>query len=78
MVCLNKNITMDDLIKALTIFRKYMGGDHPYPTACEHDVLYVNCNPEKVSDEDKVTLEELGFFPDEELGDCFCSFKYGS
>lgn len=69
---------MDDLIKALTIFRKYMGGDHSYPTACEHDTLYVNCDPEKVSDEDKAILEGLGFFPDKDLEDCFCSFRYGS
>lgn len=69
---------MDDLIKAFTIFRKYMGGDHSYPTACEHDTLYVNCDPEKVSDEDKAILEELGFYPDQELEDCFCSFRFGS
>ncbi len=64
---------MDDLIKALQIFRKYT--DTKYPTHCEHDVLYIMCDPEKVSAKDKMTLDELGFFVSE---DTFQSFRYGS
>lgn len=65
---------MEDLIKALTIFLKY---DNPYaPTHCEHDELFVMIDPEKVSDEDRAELEELGFKPHE--NECFHSFRFGS
>lgn len=67
---------MEELIKALQIFLKY--GNPKYPTACEHDVLYVKIDPEIVSEEDKNLLNQLGFFPDEEVGECFASYKYGS
>jgi len=51
---------MDDLIKALQIFRKY--GNPEYPTHCEHDVLTIcGINPDDVSEEDKKDLEGLGF-----------------
>lgn len=50
---------MEDLIKALQIFLKYE--NKMYPTYCEHDVLYVDIDPSVVSDEDKKTLDELGF-----------------
>lgn len=66
---------MEDLIKALLIFLKY--GNKQYPTSCEHDILYVDIDPSVVSDEDKKTLDEFGFFVDDE-NDCFASFKYGS
>ena len=66
---------MEDLIKALLIFLKY--GNKKYPTSCEHDILYVDIDPSVVSYEDKKTLDELGFFVDDE-NDCFASFKYGS
>lgn len=66
---------MEDLIKALQIFLKY--GNPNYPTNCSHDELYVNIDPEKVSEEDLKTLDKLGFFPSEdEYG--FSSFKFGS
>lgn len=68
-------MSMEDLIKALQIFLKYC--NKKYPTSCEHDVLYVDIDPSVVSDEDKKTLDELGFFVDEG-NDCFASFKYGS
>ncbi len=75
---------MDDLIEALQIFRRY--GNPPYPTHCEHDVMYiVGIQPRDVSEDDQATLKELGFFvaglggidydPDEAL---FQSFKFGS
>jgi hypothetical protein len=65
---------MDDLIEGLTILRKY---DNPaYPTHCEHDVLLVCVDPEKVSDDDKARLDELGFIPGSD--ECFRSFRFGS
>jgi len=70
---------MKDLIKALQILAKYTDSD--YPTHCEHDILYVNVRPEKVSDEDKENLEKLGFIvgdPDGCGTQGFYSFKYGS
>ena len=64
---------MEDLIKALNIFLKY--GNSEYPTNCEHDILYVNIDPEIVAPEDILELARLGFFDNE---DGFMSFKYGS
>jgi len=62
---------MEDLIKALQIFLKY---GNPYdPTHCEHDTLWVNIEADKVSEEDKKLLNELGFFEDEEG---FASYRY--
>jgi len=70
-----KQIDIENLIKALQIFLKY---DNPsYPTACEHDILYVFVNPDKVSQEDKEELEKLGFIVDKDLEN-FHSYKYGS
>jgi hypothetical protein len=66
---------MKDLIEALTILMKY--GNPQYPTHCEHDELFVDIDPEKVSVEDKARLDELGFIPqDEPCG--FISFRFGS
>jgi hypothetical protein len=70
---------MDDLIKALTILRKY--GNPERPTHCEHDVLQIspNINPERVSNEDKAALDALGFIISSERGDeFFQSFRFGS
>lgn len=68
---------MDDLIEALTIFRKY--GNPEYPTHCEHDELTVCIDPDLVSDDDKKKLDELGFFVGSDgEDDYFKSFKFGS
>lgn len=65
---------MSKLIEALQIFLKY--GDPEHPTHCEHDALMIcGINPDDVSDEDKVKLEELGFFVSD---DAFLSYRYGS
>lgn len=64
---------MDDLIEALTIFRKY--GNLQHPTACEHDVLYVLVGREAQAE--AARLNELGFHWDESL-ECWASFRYGS
>lgn len=66
---------MENLIKAFQIFLKY--GNPEYPTHCEHDVLYVDINPELVSEEDKDKLDELGFIYDEN-DNMFFSYHYGS
>jgi hypothetical protein len=66
---------MQELIEALTIFEKYIGDD--YPTGCEHDVLHVYVDPEKVPEAEIIKLEELGFDIDPDI-DCFYSYKYGS
>lgn len=65
---------MEQLIRALQIFLKY--GNPDYPTHCEHDeMLICGIDPDKVSDEDKATLKELGFFISE---DSFKSYRFGS
>lgn len=65
---------MENLIKALQIFLKY--GNPDYPTHCEHDVMYVSIPYKLVSEEDKNTLDKLGFFADE--NGCFKSYRYSS
>ena len=67
---------MEKLIEALKIFLKY--GNPEYPTHCTPDYLWVDIDPDVVSKEDMKKLDELGFFPDEEFGEGFGSFKYGS
>lgn len=69
---------MADLIKALQIFLKY--GNQRKPTHCEHDILtIVGIDPTDVSDEDKETLDKLGFFAGTEFGELqFHSFRFGS
>jgi hypothetical protein len=67
---------MKELIQALQIFLKY--GNPDSPTHCEHDTLWIcGIEPDKVSEEDKTTLAELGFFVDQS-DECFKSYKYGS
>ena len=66
---------MEDLIKALQIFLKYENKTNP--TNCSHDYLYIDINPELISEEDVAELDKLGFFIDQEL-EGFGSFKYGS
>lgn len=65
---------MDELIKALQIFRKYGNPDNP--THCEHDELYIMIDPELVSSEDVAALEELHFSPNDVDG--FSSYRFGS
>ena len=68
---------MDNLIRALRIFRKY--ANPQFPTHCEHDVLTVAVDPELVTDpNDLAQLSELGFDPDEENGAGFISTYFGS
>jgi hypothetical protein len=67
---------MENLIKALQIFLKY--GNPRNPTHCEHDVLYIcGINPVDVSEADKLELDTLGFFIDNQ-DECFKSYQYGS
>ena len=68
---------MEDLIKALTILNKYLddGYNKNYPTACEHDELIVYVDPEKISEEDMIELNKLGFIPSDYF---MISYKFGS
>ena len=66
---------MEDLIKALQILVKYE--NKKWPTHCEQDVLNVDIDADKVSEEDKKILDELGFHVDEE-DNTFSSFRFGS
>lgn len=51
---------MDDLIKALQIFRKY--GNPTSPVRAEHDELYIALDHDVVVDpEDVIALKALGF-----------------
>lgn len=66
--------TLDGLIEALTILRKY--GNPSRPTHCEHDQLWIcGIEPAQVSSADAERLDALGFFVD---ADAFSSFVFGS
>ena len=67
---------MDDLIKALTIFRKY--GNPHYSTHCSHGRLTIcGIDPEDVTVTDELELRELGFVVSES-DEAFISFRFGS
>lgn len=66
----------DALIEAFTIFRKY--GNPRWPTNCSHDQLSVEADRSVMTQQDVERLEELGFSPDDELGPCFTSSRFGS
>ena len=68
---------MDDLIKALQIFRTKF--NTKWPTHCKHDVLTIcgNYNKEMFTADEIAELDKLGFFWNESE-DCFQSFRYGS
>lgn len=68
---------MDDLIAALTIFRKYQNRQNP--THCEHDTMMImGITQNEVTQEDQTHLDELGFLWSESEGGCWISFRYGS
>jgi hypothetical protein len=72
-------VVMNDLIEALQILSKY--GNPMYPTHCEHDTLIINpdIQPSMVSIEDRLRLDELGFFITSRGGEeLFASFIFGS
>ncbi len=66
---------MDNLLKALAIFASYT--DAPRPLACGQNILLVYVDPVFVSNEDKATLEALGFDVCHDEG-LFYSYYYGS
>ena len=73
---------MDDLIKALEIFKKYVTDKESYqfnyPFHCEHDVLIITAvEVDDVSGEDAEKLDSLGFHISEEH-EAFASYKFGS
>lgn len=69
---------MEDLIKALTIISKYLEGYHKErPISCEHDVMFVQVDYKKISNDDLDELRVLGFRPCEDLGNMM-STRYGS
>ena len=63
---------MKDLIRALEIFSRYTNKDVIH---CEHDVLYVCVDEDKISEQDKKDLKRLSF---EYNGEAFYSFRFGS
>lgn len=67
---------MEDLIKALMIFKKYKNKKHP--TCCEHNILVISgIEKEDVSDEDLKKLEKLDFFWSNR-NEYFYSLRFGS
>lgn len=66
---------MNDLIKALTIFEKYMTKTQ-WPTHCEHDVLLVLA-PDSLTAEDQQEVERLSFQWDERR-EAWRSYRFGS
>lgn len=70
---------MDDLIEALNLVRPYMTDYQvKYPTGCEHDVLFLNVNPDALPHSVLERLDELSFRPDYDYADSLTSHKFGS
>lgn len=70
---------MNDLIEALQIVEKYMTDyQKKHPTGCEHDVLWLNVDVEKIAYDDFNRLGELSFFPSEEFAGSLVSYRFGS
>lgn len=69
---------MEDLIKALTIFLKYLEDKNDHcPTHCEHHCLWImDVDRDDVSDQDHAKLEDLGFLVGDAGG--YKSFRFGS
>lgn len=67
---------MDDLIEALTIFRKY--GNPRSPVFCGHDQIFVNIQtgPDQMTPGDADRLEALSFTHDGDMG--WTSYRFGS
>ena len=65
------------MIDALPKTNALEGYHKDYPTSCEHDVFYVHVNYEKISQEDLIELDKLGFIANEDLGNMM-SYRYGS
>ena len=66
---------MKELIEAFNIFLNSKNVERPIH--CEHDVMYVQYNPEDFSQDNIDRLKILGFTADYEEH-CFYSYKYGS
>jgi hypothetical protein len=65
---------MKDLIRALEIFSRYTNKDVVH---CEHDVLHICVDEDKISEQDKKELSKLSFDYSSET-DSFYSFRFGS
>lgn len=66
-----------DLIQALGLLAKHQN-NNVSPFHCEHDTLYVSADPEKFTPDELAQLDAWGFFPDDEFGEGFRSYRYGS
>jgi hypothetical protein len=68
---------MENLIDALQIFLRYTNiPKPPRPFYMDDGYMVVyDISPDEVTDEDKQTLEELGFYIDK-VENCFYSYKY--
>lgn len=69
---------MEDFMKAMAIFQKYMKEEVYAPFNCSHDEMhfYGGFDPSDVSEEDITELDRLGWFESEYEG--FMSFRFGS
>jgi len=65
---------MENLIAALQIFLRY--NNIPKPFYIHDGFMFIyDISPDEVTDADKQTLEELGFYIDK-FENCFKSYKY--
>ena len=70
---------MNDLIEALKILSTLVDDPNMHsPTHCTHDQLWIDGDAERATPEQLSRLDELGFIPDEENGEGFISFRFGS
>jgi hypothetical protein len=65
---------MDKLIEALQFIKQFMmNPDNEFPTACEHEILYVcDVDLSKMTAEDVRKLHKLGFMVGDRENDNYC------
>jgi hypothetical protein len=68
---------MHDFMKAMTLVEEVVGLPK-YPFHCEHDTLTLCVDPRKFSGEQIKKMDDWGFWVDEETGDWFNSYRWGS
>ena len=70
------SVAFKDLIDALVVLKAYADDDLVSPLHCEHDVLTVMVQADRVPDPIRYSLAVMGFEPDE--NGYFSSYRFGS
>jgi hypothetical protein len=67
----------EDLLEGLVLLAREQNSKIS-PFNCAHDTLYVGSDVNGFNESEIARLDKLGFFPDEEFGEGFMSYRFGS